>query len=511
MAEQDLTCSPRSHWNVEATESSSLSESLNESLGSQGMRGGWLGPPISKDKIGKMNDQAILAAISHYSANERPRGYRDFLKGGNLELARAIGAMAVKEPFRLGQLALRIPDNSAPEYLCELLRALEKASIDDALKLQVSSKAFAEHRESCGQEIANLLGAIEDPLPQDSLEQLSWLALYSSDPKEDLGKKETPGGTTYYDGDPHVQGINSVRGRAALAIGNLINRDPQYVGRFGQTLRKLTDERSEAVLTCIAFTLRALAVRDYEDAWRLFEQCCIHAPALPCSQYGFDLIRVGLRAHFDMLRPAIESLLRSKDRQAIEAGSQLACIAALTDPRAAKMAEVAVKGDDKQRFAAARVASVNLSVEEFRPWCEKQLLRFFDDSNKEVREEAGKCFTRLKGLPLENFAPLIEAYCRSAAFEDDSHSLLYTLEESVEELPGVVCAACELFLERFGLEARDIRTHRAADGYTVSKLIFRVYHQHQRDEWGSRTLDVIDRLCQEGVGEVVAQLQEFDR
>jgi len=38
-----------------------------------------------------------------------------------------------------------------------------------------------------------------------------------------------------------------------------------------------------------------------------------------------------------------------------------------------------------------------------------------------------------------------------------------------------------------------------------------VYHQHQRDEWGSRTLDVIDRLCQEGVGEVMAQLQEFDR
>jgi hypothetical protein len=81
----------------------------------------------------------------------------------------------------------------------------------------------------------------------------------------------------------------------------------------------------------------------------------------------------------------------------------------------------------------------------------------------------------------------------------------------VEKLPGVVCTACELFLMRFGPEARDIRTHRAADGYTVSKLIFRVYHQHQRDEWGSRTLDVIDRLCQEGVGEVMTQLQEFDR
>jgi hypothetical protein len=78
----------------------------------------------------------------------------------------------------------------------------------------------------------------------------------------------------------------------------------------------------------------------------------------------------------------------------------------------------------------------------------------------------------------------------------------------VEKLPGVVCTACEIFLKRFGPEARDFRTGRAADGYTVSKLVFRVYHQLQRDEWGPRTLDVIDRLCQEG--EVMAELQQFD-
>jgi hypothetical protein len=38
-----------------------------------------------------------------------------------------------------------------------------------------------------------------------------------------------------------------------------------------------------------------------------------------------------------------------------------------------------------------------------------------------------------------------------------------------------------------------------------------VYHQHQRDEWASRALDVIDRLCEVSVGETFAQLQEFDR
>jgi len=101
--------------------------------------------------------------------------------------------------------------------------------------------------------------------------------------------------------------------------------------------------------------------------------------------------------------------------------------------------------------------------------------------------------------------------CRSAAYESTSHSLLHTLEESVEKLPGIVCMACEHFLQRFGREASDIRTHRALEGYRMPKLAFRIYHQHQRDEWASRALDVIDRLCEESVGETFAQLQEFDR
>jgi hypothetical protein len=478
----------------------------------EGVRGGTVGPPIPQDRLEKMDDEAILAAISHYSANERPRDHsRDFLKGGNPEFARAIGAMAAKEPHRFGQLAMRLPSNASPEYWGEFLRALQKAPVDDSLKLQVVSKAFAEQRDGCGGEVADLLSAIEDPLPQESLEELSWLVLCSPDPSEEAWKKQSSTGKNYYDGDPHFHGINTTRGRAALAIGTLINRDPQYVERFEPTLHRMTEEQSEAVLTCVAFTLRAVAVRNYVYAWELFEKCCIHTPSLQSSKYGVDLVRVGIRAHFDLVRPHIEALLRSPDQRATELGSHLACIAALMHPEAEEMAEAAVTGDEAQRLAVARVAAANLGIEEFRPWCEKQLVHRFSDTDKKVREEAGNCLRHLDGIPLESFASLIDAYCNSPAFEDNSHSLLYTLEGSVEKLPGVVCTACEIFLKRFGPEARDFRTGRAADGYTVSKLIFRVYHQHQRDQWGSRTLDVIDRLCQEGVGEVMTQLQEFDR
>jgi len=469
----------------------------------EGARGGWVGPPISDDRLGKMDDKAILAAIAHYSASKRPPNYRDFLRGGNDQLISAIGAMAAKEPYRFAQLALRLPGSVSPGYFRAILRALEKASIEDVLKLQVASKVFAELREHCGQELADLLGAIEDQLPDESLEQLSWLALQCADPTEEASRT--------HESDPFSHGLNSIRGRAVLAIGNLINRDPQYVGRFEDTLQKMADEKSTSVLTCIAFTLRALAVRDFEHAMSLFERCCLHAPAVRYSEYGSDLIRVGIRSHFGRVRSHIQKLLQSPDEHGIEKGALLVCIAALMHPEAVETARSIVNGDEKQRLIAARVASANIGVEEFRLWCEKQLLHFFNDSDKKVRAEAGQCFRHLEGDKLEDFANLIEAYCHSAAFEDNSHSLLYTLEGSVEKLPGVVCTVCELFLMRFGFEARDIRTSRAADGFNVSKLIFRVYHQHQREEWGSRSLDVIDRLCQEGVGEVMTELQDFDR
>ena len=266
-----------------------------------------------------------------------------------------------------------------------------------------------------------------------------------------------------------------------------------------------------ATHTYTAFAFRAVAVRNYVYALNLFEKCCIRIPGLRCSQYGFDLILVGIRAHFDLVRSHIEELVQSHDPKATELGCRLACIAAIMHPEVAEIAEVAVNGDEVQRLAAARVASANLGFEEFRPWCEKQLIRFFSDIDKKVRTEAGNCFRHLDGQELEGYATLIDACCHSAAFDDNSHSLLSTLEGSVERLPGVVCDVCEIFLKRFGPEARDIRTHRALDGYNVSKLIFRVYHQHQKEEWGSRSLDVIDRLCQEGVGEVMTQLQQFDR
>ena len=48
--------------------------------------------------------------------------------------------------------------------------------------------------------------------------------------------------------------------------------------------------------------------------------------------------------------------------------------------------------------------------------------------------------------------------------------------------------------------------------HTITKLIFRTYRQHQNDaEWARRSLDLIDHLCLEGVGNVSQELEQFER
>ena len=77
--------------------------------------------------------------------------------------------------------------------------------------------------------------------------------------------------------------------------------------------------------------------------------------------------------------------------------------------------------------------------------------------------------------------------------------MIHALENSLGRLPGMTCLVCERFLDR------------SEDTYTVAKLIFRTYQQHQNDEWTSRVLDLIDRLCLEGIIGIGDEFDEFDR
>lgn len=478
----------------------------------RGVTGGLIESPIKKDATHQMTDEQWLRAISKYRS-EYPT-YRtpdDVFKGGAWQLAQVLAAMAKEEPNRFARLSLSFPGDANPAYLQSILLALADAAITSDLKLQVCTKAFAESSGPCGKAIADVLAKIKDPLPDGAVHMLHWLATEHEDPVSEAWQEDAGGGRTYYNGDILTSGINTARGWAVWVIRDLIIHDVAYVDRFRATLDGVVKDPSASVLSCVAGTLRAVAYRDPALALSLFLCMDLSEERLLATPDVYRFIQGNLRDSFGQLRPIVERMLRSSEPEVATAGARLASLAALDHDGAGILAVEAISGGPDQRLGVAQVAAANVGLPRYRSWCEGTLRALFDDSDVDVRRKAAACFRNLPDDALDSFGSLIEAFSVSAAFREDSSSILRALEASVGRLPGMTCVVCGKFLDRFAKEARDIRTRKAGDTFTLTKLIFRIYQQHQNDEWTSRSLDLIDRLCLEGIGDTGRQFEEFER
>lgn len=504
----------------------------------RGSQGGLVVSPISESATPKMTDDEWLKAIKRYdSKREFFRG--DPTKGGARELARSLQGRVQEEPERFAHLSLKFPADTNPVYMEHILMGLKETEASLELKLKVCRKAYAESRDRYGKEIANLLGSLRERLPDDAVQMLDWLATEHSDPEKELCNKEVTGDTAYYIID---HGINTTRGRAALAISHLIFFDASYIDRFRTTIERLIDDSSLAVRSCAGFTLLAIINHDSKFAleqffkltgsqdriWnrllvgilpkffdRLFGITTLRESIydhLLVTPYVDRFITYAIRDHFGQLRHVVKRMLRSKVPEISEAGARLASLAVLYQhSKTIGLVKEALRGNASQRFGVAQVASENIGYKDCRSWAEQKLLLFFDDSDSKVRGEAVRCFQNLQEQPLESYANLIEKFCDSAAYQEGSFFLLPALEKSSHRLPSITYIVCKKFLDRFSDEARDVRTRRSLDVTFVPKLVFRTYHQHQSDEWATKCLDLLDQMCLERIYGIGEGMEEYER
>lgn len=477
-----------------------------------GITGGWVTSPINKSAAEKMTDDQWLQAIRKYDSEGITSWSGNEIRGGALELARELGARVKEDPERYARLSLSFPADTNPLYLQEVLRALKDAEAPYDLKLQVCRKAYADVRGLCGAEIADVLGSTEDPLPDDAVRMLHWIATEHGDPSMEEWQEDAGGGQPYHGGSILDNGINTARGRAAQAIQSLILTDAAYIDRFRATLDQMVQDRSPAVLSCVAGTLRAVAYRDAALGTSLFLDMNLSEDRLLATRHVNYLLRSHLRSDFAKLQPIIVRMLRSSDSDVQKTGARLACFGVLLHGSSAvPLVDEALRGGTGSRLGVAEVAAASYAGPEYRTWCGESLLAFFDDDDAEVRREAASCFRRMGDDALEESATLITAFCDSRAYQDDSGSLLRVLDQARGQLPGETCLACEKFLDRFAGEAKDIRSKHAVGAQPLAKLVFRMYQQHQHDGWTSRSLDLIDRLYVEGVVDVHGEMEKFER
>ena len=479
--------------------------------GPQGIQSFSVGSPIEQQGAEHMTDEQWLQAIAKYDSEERLDRWKAPEKGGASELASMLGKFTKSEPERFSQLCLRMPASTNSAYFMRVLDGLKKAVTDTTLKLDVCRKVFSEQPLQCGKSLADLLGSVEDPLPDDAVSMLTWLATEHPDPASTSDAEQGADRSGSGFGDTYTKGINSARGRAAEAISELIWRDRGYIDRFREAIEQLADDGSAAVRSCVASVLYAVVSHDFPWTLELFGRLVSVDERVLKARGVERILNYSVREQFADVREYVERMLRAEDGRVSQAGARLSALAVLYSNPAEELVAMALEAGTSQRLGIAQVATQNIGVDDCREWCEGKLLQLFNDPDAGVRSEAGSCFRQLVDHPLGSYEELIQAFCQSEAYADDTFSIFHLLEESVHRLPGITCDVCGAFLDRFAEEAKDISTARAGDIHTVAKLIFRSYQQHQRDEWGPRCLDLIDRMCIEGISDVRKGLDEFDR
>ena len=348
----------------------------------RGIRTYTVGSPIEKQAADKMTDKQWLKAIAKYQSEERPYRWDNPEKGGAWELAQMLREYVSNEPERFARLSLQFPPGTNPAYIERTLDGLKDAAAATDLKLAVCQKAYRESREECGRAIADLLGSIKEPLPDDAVQMLDWLATEHSDPDKELWNVEATSGQLYYGGDILTHGINTTRGRAAEVIRDLILTDASYIERFRTTLEHLVNDKSVSVRSCAASPLLAVARHDTPLAISLFKSLASADDRLLATQYADRFIYHGLRQNYIEMRPYVERLLRSTDERACNAGARFSSLAVLYNQSATDLVEEAMAGNASQREGVAIVAACNIASAECREWCEKHLLKLFNDDNE---------------------------------------------------------------------------------------------------------------------------------
>ena len=191
------------------------------------------------------------------------------LRGGATQLAQSMESCVKEEPERFARLSLRFPTGANPVYLKHVLTGLKEAGASVELKLDVCRKAYSDARENCAMSIVGLLGSLEERLPDDAVEMLIWMATEGTGAGV-IGVDDDTSMPRGIDGLFTV-GFNTTRGHTAVAMANLIQRDAVYVDRFRNAVVQLVKDGSLAVRACVAYTLSAIAIHDWDFA---FEQFC---------------------------------------------------------------------------------------------------------------------------------------------------------------------------------------------------------------------------------------------
>lgn len=450
--------------------------------------------PVDSSTAEAYTDEDWLAAIRQYS-DPREQRFSDDGDGADM-MSRIVAEHAKRDPARFGALALRLQADDAWQYGSSLLQALgdpqATAAPDVTFRAirHIASLGHVQHDRWLSMPIRRL---VDEDVPDEIILLLLDRALRSPDPADP--------GDPWRDATPRQRaslsyGLNTARGSASLALGDLLIRDVNghRTALVRPHLETLASDPSVPVRACVAHLLSgalrharleataAFSVLVAPDDWVLddiaVQRLCIylgnHDPAC--------------------VVPVIRRALHSTDAGVRRVGGGLAAFAALDWSRPDLLKD-AITGDSHARQGVAHTVARRLPFARDSTSAEESLLRLFNDEDPDVRREAAWVAAALRDERLGPHAGLLEGLIASPAFPDSLAQLNITLEHAPDRVNHLV----DLVVTRFLTDMRgELANEIAADSHGFIALVTRWYAQANTVAARGRVLDLVDQLLLAG-------------
>ncbi|MBW6420825.1 hypothetical protein KX729_05165 [Rhizobium sp. XQZ8] len=510
--------------------------------------------PIAKDTAVHMTDEQWLSAMRvHHSDEERHYG-NGSATGGARQLAQVLQQLAKESPERFAGLQLRIPADANPAYVQQLLWGLAEAESVALEPLQAAVlNAHAREGKPYGDGIARLF----ERHPELGRSQSCWDVLVwyipngeasdNVDVDTDHADREMVSIEDLLNrgGKLHIRGLNGARGWALEALSAVLWHVPERRRDAWSLFEdRIANEALISVRCCMPRPLTPMFNEDKDRCATLLEELVspdaqrpgFAARAIGNLQFPPSWVpptaarmlaaasqvaanAVATRSSHDpvwlsplMTHPAT-TLLPYIIHQVPVIGRRLLSTlltfgntdmrlvatwhitrASYNDASYVALADSLERSSLDARRLAADIASHSAVEDTYRDRAVRKLLRYFDDDDPKVRNEASGVFRSIPSDRFATFMGLAQAYVTSKAFETDTFAFLHALEDAQCNVAGLVVAAAERVIVDLeaggeGAKRRDMDIHQLRD------LIKAEYAASENDPaLRGRLLDVIDQM-----------------
>ena len=458
--------------------------------------GGAIGSPIPEENARHMNDDQWLGAMNKHRTD---RSDFETLRGGVHELSQVLRVQATNDPDRFARLALRLTTDTPPDYGNAILDALgqttepvETELVFDAMR-HIAAFNSSENDPSLCRAVHKQL---DDDVPVDIIELILDRALHSANPTEDAWPKQASSGHYYFGGDIYANGVNSARGQAALALGDLIINDAE--GRRTRLvtpyLGQLAADPSVAVRSCVAHLLAGCLRHASTEAIAAYETLLATDDRLLATHPVVQLaIYIGMRDPA-LIEPVIQRMFASAEGGVRQSGGLLGAYAGLEFGLPDMLAAARESSDARTRQGAADLCARSLPHTSDATAAASAICQFVNDEDDDVRKAAAQFTAPLRSRDLQPFRDVIITLIASRSFAVALAQLLITLQAASDRIDEMVIACIRRFIDEFGQEAADISTSAAGEAREITQLTLRAYSQASDRAGRRETLDLIDEL-----------------